>query len=75
MKRNFRVVMSLALATVIDAAFAQAQQPSAAPVSPAAPVLSGPQQALSVLPGRWVRPDGGYVISIRGVDAGGPQMS
>jgi uncharacterized protein (DUF2147 family) len=26
---------------------------------------------LSVLPGRWVRPDGGYVITIKSVDAGG----
>ena len=25
----------------------------------------------SALPGRWVRPDGGYVINIRSVDAGG----
>jgi hypothetical protein len=25
----------------------------------------------AVLKGRWVRPDGGYVIEIRGVDAGG----
>ena len=25
----------------------------------------------SALPGRWVRPDGGYVISIKSVDAGG----
>lgn len=26
---------------------------------------------LGVLPGRWVRPDGGYVITIKSVDAGG----
>jgi hypothetical protein len=35
--------------------------------------LSFAQQApeFAVLKGRWVRPDGGYVIEIRGVDAGG----
>lgn len=34
---------------------------------PAAPADS----AFAALPGRWVRPDGGYVIDIRGVDASG----
>ena len=29
------------------------------------------ESAFSVLPGRWVRPDGGYVINIRSVDASG----
>jgi len=28
-------------------------------------------QGFDVLQGRWVRPDGGYTITIRGVDAGG----
>jgi hypothetical protein len=42
---------------------ARAQQPSAA--------ASGPQAVFGVLVGRWVRPDGGYVISIKAVDAGG----
>jgi hypothetical protein len=27
--------------------------------------------AFAALPGRWVRPDGGYVINIKSVDAGG----
>ena len=49
---------------------AQAQQPSAAPNSPAA-VAPGPQEAFGVLLGRWVRPDGGYVITIKAVDASG----
>ena len=69
MKRTDLAVMSLALAAAIHPV-AQAQQPSTAPTNPAA-APSGPQPAFSVLPGRWVRPDGGYVISIRGVDAGG----
>lgn len=29
------------------------------------------ESAFSALPGRWVRPDGGYVINIRTVDASG----
>jgi hypothetical protein len=49
---------------------AQAQQPSVAPTSPAA-VASGPQAMFGVLSGRWVRPDGGYLISIKAVDVGG----
>src|SRR5450755_3298070 len=40
---------------------ARAQQPSAAE--------SGAQALFGVLVGRWVRPDGGYVISIKAVDA------
>ena len=28
-------------------------------------------QSFDVLQGRWVRPDGGYAITIKGVDAGG----
>ena len=38
--------------------------------SPAA-VAYGPQAGFGVLAGRWVRPDGGYVISIKSVGAGG----
>jgi hypothetical protein len=30
-----------------------------------------PEAGFGVLPGRWVRPDGGYVITIKSVDAGG----
>lgn len=41
-----------------------------APAGPAA-MASGPQAAFGVLAGRWVRPDGGYVIRIKAVDAGG----
>ena len=42
---------------------------AAAQVVPKAAMQS--ESALSVLPGRWVRPDGGYVINIRSVDASG----
>lgn len=68
MKRTHLAVMSLALATAPHPALAQ--RPSAAPASPAA-AASGSQAAFGVLAGRWVRPDGGYVISIKAVDAGG----
>jgi hypothetical protein len=45
-------------------------QPPAAQANPAAPP-PGAQEVFGVLVGRWVRPDGGYVISIKAVDAGG----
>ena len=32
---------------------------------------SGSEDGFDVLPGRWVRPDGGYVITIKSVDAAG----
>jgi hypothetical protein len=41
------------------------------PGAPAASSISGPQAAFAALPGRWVRPDGGYVITIKSVDASG----
>ncbi len=40
-------------------------------VAPAGPAVSAEQPALGVLVGRWVRPDGGYVITIKGIDAAG----
>jgi hypothetical protein len=64
-------LIAAALVCALVCTTAQAQQPSAAPTSPAA-VASGPQEAFGVvLLGRWVRPDGGYVIGIKAVDASG----
>jgi hypothetical protein len=60
----------LTVSVALMCAVAPAQRPSAAPASPAA-AASGPQAAFGVLTGRWVRLDGGYVISIKAVDAGG----
>jgi hypothetical protein len=66
MKPMYYIVVSLAMATGVPSAQAQPL-----PGAPAAPSLSEPQAAFAALPGRWVRPDGGYVISIKSVDAGG----
>jgi hypothetical protein len=41
------------------------------PGAPAAASISETQATFAALPGRWVRPDGGYVISIKSVDASG----
>jgi hypothetical protein len=38
-------------------------------LSPKGPIQS--ESAFGALPGRWVRPDGGYVITIKSVDASG----
>jgi uncharacterized protein (DUF2147 family) len=40
-----------------------------AQVAPKAAIQS--ESAFGALPGRWVRPDGGYVINIKSVDASG----
>ena len=50
------------------AAFAQGPAPERTTPVAAASVS---QATLAVLVGRWVRPDGGYVISIRAADADG----
>jgi hypothetical protein len=68
MKRMLLAVTSLVLATSIP--LAQAQQPSAATGANSSTEPSS-QTAFGPLPGRWVRLEGGYVISIKAVDAGG----
>jgi hypothetical protein len=62
-----RSLVVLVFAAVACAASAQAQTPAASPARPGAKTAAG----FDVLIGRWVRPDGGYVITIRGVDARG----
>jgi hypothetical protein len=57
--------MSIAIATVIFPV--QAEPPPGAPVA----ASKSEPTAFFALPGRWVRPDGGYVIAIKSVDAGG----
>jgi hypothetical protein len=54
-------------------AFASAQAQTLPKMTSDTPytVASGPQAGFGVLAGQWVRPDGGYVISIKAVDAGG----
>jgi uncharacterized protein (DUF2147 family) len=54
-------LLALAIGTVPVTALAQ--------VAAKAPIQS--ESAFGALPGRWVRPDGGYVISIKSVDASG----
>jgi uncharacterized protein (DUF2147 family) len=38
---------------------------------PAVPSAAAAESGYGMLVGRWVRPDGGYVINIKGVDAAG----
>jgi hypothetical protein len=66
MKRMHYVAMSVAIATAIFSA-----QAEPLPGAPAASSISDSPAAFAALPGRWVRPDGGYVISIKSVDANG----
>lgn len=61
------VWLTLAVAAGALAEPASAQGPGAAPP----PATSAAGNDLSVLRGRWVRPDGGYVIDIKSVGANG----
>jgi hypothetical protein len=61
--RAFFAAISLALAATIPVARAQPLLPS--------PAEPGSQTAFGALPGRWVRPDGGYVIGINAIDDNG----
>ena len=54
-------LLALAIGTVPATAVAQ--------VAPKAQIQS--ESVFAALPGRWVRPDGGYVINIKRVDASG----
>jgi hypothetical protein len=64
MKLIHFTVMSIALA--IPEAFAQ--QPSGAAMNQTS---KNPQSSFNALPGRWVRLEGGYVITVNAVDADG----
>ena len=64
MQRLSKVLSLLALVLGVVAANAVAQGPAAAPSVESA-------SDWGVLRGRWVRPDGGYTISIRSVGADG----
>jgi hypothetical protein len=70
MKHMHSVAVSLAIAAGIFPAHADPL-----PGAPAAPSISASSPdspaAFASLPGRWVRPDGGYVINITSVDASG----
>jgi hypothetical protein len=63
---NCRLLFA-ALLVVAGGAFAQG------PTAPRVPgvAASAPKTEFARLVGRWVRPDGGYVITIRAVDAAG----
>lgn len=58
------LLSSAALSVSLIPLSTQAQVKAEAPAAQA-------ESVFGALPGRWVRPDGGYVIDIRGVDASG----
>ena len=67
MKHRPSLLVAVALLTgVATVQEVQAQGPVQPPASAAASV-----SGFGVLQGRWVRPDGGYVITIRNIDADG----
>ncbi len=68
-----RTVLPAALMLALTMAFtgtAIAQSPTPLPNS-SSPTSAGAKTDVGVLTGAWVRPDGGYLIVIRSVDAGG----
>ncbi len=65
-----RILMALALAAGTCASSTQAQAPAAPPAQPAAPAARS-ETGFAVLQGRWVRPDGGYTITISRIDGDG----
>ena len=62
--------LALALGTVAEAAVVL-DIAAAAPQVEAEVPSSESESDFGILPGRWVRPDGGYVITIKSVDATG----
>jgi uncharacterized protein (DUF2147 family) len=65
-----RVLSSLALALVVIAEPGIAQT-TGTPADEGKTPTVATESEFDTLVGRWVRPDGGYVIDIKGVDAGG----
>lgn len=71
MKTSALVVLSI-LALVSGGSADPAAHGAEGPVAtPTAPPSAVPTGGFDVLRGRWVRPDGGYVITIKGVDGTG----
>ena len=62
-----RILSMVVLAAIVCAESVHAQTPAA---RPATPVVQSASE-FSSLVGRWVRPDGGYVVTIKSADAGG----
>lgn len=70
--KNFAVwiLLTLVLAYGVFAEPAIARDTKAPPVKAAKPSVTS-ESGFDILRGRWVRPDGGYVITIRGVGPDG----
>jgi hypothetical protein len=68
--RARRVAVILIHGLALAAGAASAQGPSVGAAGPSL-AASGVEAPFSTLVGRWVRPDGGYVITIRSVDVRG----
>jgi hypothetical protein len=64
-------LIAAVLFAVLACATSQAQTLTKTTSDTPTALAIGPQAGFRVLAGRWVRPDGGYVISIKAVDAGG----
>jgi hypothetical protein len=64
-------IANLAVASLVIVTGICTAQAEPLPGAPAASSTSDSPAAFAALPGRWVRPDGGYVISIKSVDASG----
>jgi hypothetical protein len=71
MKPMHRINTSLVIVSLTAAAGVFLAQAEPLPGAPAASSISASPAAFASLPGRWVRPDGGYVITIKSVDASG----
>ena len=69
-KSSAGILPVLAFALAGSAVLVQAQYASTPKDKAAAPAVQS-QSGFGILQGRWVRPDGGYTITIRSVDAGG----
>jgi hypothetical protein len=71
MKRMHCVTMSLVIASLAVSVGILPAPAEPLTTPPAAPSISDSPAAFAPLPGRWVRPDGGYVITIKSVDPSG----
>jgi hypothetical protein len=71
MKRMHCVTTSLVIVSLAVSAGILPAPAEPLTAAPAAPSISDSPAAFAPLPGRWVRPDGGYVITIKAVDASG----
>jgi hypothetical protein len=68
---SMHLVLALALSLMMGSSLGQGAPSTAPPAAQESVALPEAKAGFENLPGRWLRPDGGYILDIKNVDANG----